>query len=374
MGFWLFAGIEVTYIIFFILIVVFASIAMSNAKEAQKNTENEKDRENYKQANYYLGWVLGLGYTIIVLGIIALILAFFTGGAEAAAGESLVAGGAESVGLEGLLAEAGQFKNALSKVDFTKLQDTLKFTSHYRGKIVGLTEKYDKLYADLKGKSNGLFYYSKIFGMSGVIGWIEKIILWGTAAILFAISLLAAIAAGYIGRTEEKGGYDYAISAALIGLFPLSIMIIWGISNAIYKHNKGKAIQEDELELREAVGNKSSSTKTRSPNKPDSTIKSPPKPNTVMVPQPSPIMINNQNSPAKPPRTYSPKPSQSQQLASTAKSAVKHADKAQQLVSNLQKSVDPNSTQGKWLSNASDVLTSVKGQKDNVDLISSWVS
>jgi outer membrane biosynthesis protein TonB len=66
--------------------------------------------------------------------------------------------------------------------------------------------------------------------------------------------------------------------------------------------------------------------------------------------------------------------STAQQGADIAQSVVKHADTAHQILSSLKGSVDPNSSHGQLLSNATDVLGKIKGQKDTVDRLSQAVN
>jgi hypothetical protein len=441
MGFWLFFGVEVIYIIFFVAIVVFSTIAFSSASDAKKASTDPKEQSNYQKAIDMLGWCIGIGYTLIALAIIGIIIAaiaiFFAAPEEAVVAGA--AGGADVFGVSTLLREASAFKTVLSKADFSKLEGVLEFASKNSGKILNLTQKTDKLYMDLKGKKDGLLGYNKVFGMSGIFGTLEKIILWSTAFLLFVIAFLAAIAAGYISRTSTKEGYDSAIIATVLGIVPFSIMTIWGISNAVWSHNKTKAINADEAAIsststgvvyrpmappakrQQAPPAKQQSPKKekkkeikKQPKKKTTKKQSSPKkaspkqqPQRKAPPPPAPVPVQQKKqkqqdeaSQTDVPYYYSDiHPSDSydiatqgtmsdimsnvnqrnakstaQQGADIAQSVVKHADTAHQILSSLKGSVDPNSSHGQLLSNATDVLGKIKGQKDTVDRLSQAVN
>lgn len=473
MGFWLFAGIELVYLIFFILIVIFSTMAFSATSDAKDSSTDPKDKTAYQKAIDMLGWCIGIGYTIIALAVIAIIVAAvaaFFAGPEAAVAAEATAGGSELFGLGSIIAEANQFKTVLGAADFSKLEGVLNFAKNNAGKILNLTQKTDKLYTDLKQTEKGLLGYNKVFGMSGIFGTIEKVILWSTAVLLFVISVLAAVAAGYISRTSTKAGYDSAITAAIVGIVPFSIMFIWGISNAIWLNYKLKAVNADEIAIypdakplppaelarqakiekltkpsykqakeeqkqawdqdkwekkqakiekkynkpvQQPKSSKSSPARQGPPPRqapppprqaPPARQGPPPRrpPPPKRAPPPPPVMLTEQESETEeadilpePPHHHtdihpsdsydiptneslddiltrvkhqSPKTT-AQQGVDIAQTVVKHADQAHQILTSLKGSVDPNSTQGQLLSNATDILGTIKGHKDTVDSI-----
>ena len=364
MGWKLFIAIEVIYMIFFILIVVFATISLSDAKDGKKNSPSgSEDEDNYNKADTWLGICIGIGYTLIVLGIIAMaivIVAVILAGPE----EAVAAGATEAA--EGLALEAGEstimgdlleFAKAFDKAEFNKFEDVARFARTHRKTAKELLKKTDEAYAHLKHQSDGLLYYNRIFGMSGIKGTIEKIILWSSAFLLFCLSICAAIAAGYIGRTTEKRGYEYAITTAIIGIIPFSIMVIWGLSNWFYTRSElKKAIQSTD----EAAVIKESENVTRKPK----SVKKKRVSAKNKRRTPPPAKDNERNYNKRPPAKDSDYYNKSTQ---TAKQLMSHAEQAHKLLSSVSGSVDPNSSSGQLLGSVKNALGSALQYKDQVD-------
>lgn len=420
MGFWLFAGIEVVYAIFFILIVVFASMAFSSAKDGQKASTDPKEQANYQKAIDLLAWCLGLGWALIGLGVLAIIIAavaaFFAAPEGAAAGAA--AGSSELLSTSALLSRASQFKSMLTVSNFNKLEKVLNFVGANKGHIYGLDQKTDKLYSALEQEKNGFLWYNKIFGMSGVFGTIEKVILWTTAALLFGVSVTAAAAAGYIGRTSSKEGYDSAITSALIGIFPFAIMVIWAITNAVWIHYKTKEVEAVENEIiSPSPASPVSPVSPRKQQQPYQQRLTPTRPTARSSPARQQAPPPMQRAPPPPPYVVAPAgagiaggaavmvaapphhhrdihppdsddiPTQhsmdnimykvkhqsakttAEQGVSIAQTVVGHADQAHKILSSLKGTVDPNSSHGQLLSNATDILATIKSHKDTVDSI-----
>lgn len=331
MGFWLFAAIEVIYIAFFITITIFVSSSLGAAKDGRKDAkknDNDKDVENYDKAIHLLNVCVGIGWTLIILGIIAIILSLFV--APEAGVASLAA---EAASAEGYLEKAYSYEKMLGDGDFSKLKETIRFATQHRQRIPEMQSYIDKLYEDLEEEKHGLLYYNKVFGMTGVIGTIEKVILWLSAALLFGISVTAAAAAGYIGRTSTKMGYNGALIAALIGIFPFSIMVIWGVSNAIYTHQKGNRVNQDEATIKKAIKDNPRRPSRRSSRRPPPT-------NGYYTP-----------------RRQAPPPPHSSHASHQGTITVDQAHKA---LTSLQGYVDPNSKHGQLLSSATDILSAMK--------------
>jgi hypothetical protein len=199
---WGFLFIEGLLIAIFIALIIEASIA-NTAVNKDKKSESDDDKQYYDTARYYLGWCIGVGWTLFALGIILFIANLFFTPEEAGALEA-----------EEELSMAKKEIKAVSK----------------------------EVKSIKKSEDDGLFGFKK-----GTSGFFKKLIYFLTLGGLFAFGVLAAIAATAIGRTSTKKGYGNAIAATVLGILPFSILIIWWIANKIYVSRQKEKLRDAEL-------------------------------------------------------------------------------------------------------------------------------
>lgn len=225
--------LAVIFVVIYITILILVTISLSKVNSDDKS-DSDSDKRFYDQARTYLGWAVGLGWTLVVLGIISIVLLIV-------AAIFLL----PEVGFATLASVASR-----SGVDISGLSDASK----------------NKVYKYINNSKNGLFGYNELFGASGVTGFLEKSILIISLIVLFAFGILAALAAAQIAKTTTRRGYSQAIWAAVLGIVPLSIIIIWSIANLFYvsaEKSKARDIlvpakqkrREEILEKKENVGN-----------------------------------------------------------------------------------------------------------------------
>lgn len=216
--------------------LILASIALSEAKNGKKQSTDPNDIKHYKEAVMWLNWAVGIGWTLVILIILALIAGFILGGeivAAVSASAAEVLGGAAEV--EALLASAGEIKLAAKKV-------------------LDASNALNKVKAKEK---TGFLYFDYIFG-----GWFMKIIFFLLLLLLLGFGILLGSAASEIGKTSTRLGFQQAIWATILTVAPLGIFVLWGIIDVIVQHTvypkqereAKKKLIESEKELNKELG------------------------------------------------------------------------------------------------------------------------
>lgn len=197
-------------IVIFITILILVTISLAQVN-SNRSDDSSEDKERYSSARNYLGWAVGIGWTIIALSIILIILAAI--GAIFLLPEELAVAAIPNIGGGG---KEGATNSAIVQLD------------KYRRKI-----------------RSGFLGFRSVFNSSGFVGFLTKFSLFIILALLFAFGILATLAAYEIGKTSSRRGYKEAIWAAVLGIVPLSFIIIWAIANYFYV----KAEKEEAIEL-----------------------------------------------------------------------------------------------------------------------------
>lgn len=199
----LFVLVEIILIALYIACIVEATKAYNDVKRDRKD-EIDADKPYYNNARHYLFWCVFLGWLIFGLSILGGILVLFFGGPEILGDEALESEG-ESLAEKTL-------SNEINKVE--------------------------------KQEKNGLLGLGNVTSKGGIGGFLEKGILFLNLGLLFAFGVLSAIAATNIEKTTDKKGYKHTIYAAILGIVPFSLTIVWFIGDVIYKSRKKRQLEK----------------------------------------------------------------------------------------------------------------------------------
>jgi hypothetical protein len=197
-------------IVVFIVILILVTISLARINSDDDN-DSPEDKERYSSARIYLGWAVGIGWAIIGLSILLIVLAIV----------GLIFFLPEELATAAIPKGLNRGKNGTTSSVIIELED-------YRRRI-----------------RTGLLGFRSVFNTSGFLGFLEKFALFSILVLLFAFGILATLAAYEIGRTSSRRGYQQAIWAAVLGIIPLSFIIIWAITNYFYvraEKNKVKAL------------------------------------------------------------------------------------------------------------------------------------
>lgn len=203
-----------------LLVTIYATQAHNQCKLAIKGEYTDvpdSDIPIYESARHNLQQIVWIGWTIVTLSIFFLIVfiiivIFFLPGETAVEG--------------GVLAEEAVASEATTV--FSQIQNMVsrKVMSKFKDELLELVQKQNEL--ERKEKSG--LYFHVLFG-----GWIMTSIFFVMLITVFLLGIFAAMASVKLGNTEGKHGQGKAQVAAIIGIIPFSIFIVWLIADFIYK-------------------------------------------------------------------------------------------------------------------------------------------
>lgn len=227
----------ITIFVIGLVLTIYATQAHSQCKQALNGKLGEipdADKDNYEGAKHNLQQIVWIGWTIVSLSIVFLVVLIIVAVVGAPAE---VAGEGALLGEEAITAGATEVESLFSR--------GAKLAYEYGGKIKDLGTKINTL---TKSKKNGLYFHS-FFG-----GWITTGIFFIMLATIFFLGIYAAMASVKLSNTTDKFGQGKAQVAAILGIVPFSIFIVWLFTDSIYRwivSSKLEKVEEEQKEVKE---------------------------------------------------------------------------------------------------------------------------
>lgn len=254
-----------------LVLTIYATQAHSQCKKSLNGEHGdipEEDKIKYQEAAHNLQWIVSIGWTIVALSIVV-----FVGIIVA-----VVFGAPEELGAEaGLMTEELLGKEAQSFITrFGRRAYKYAQDLNLKNRFIEFTKKKDK----------SLWFHS-FFG-----GWIMTTIFALMFLTLFILGIFAAMASVKLSHTKDKYGQGKAQAAAIIGLVPFSIFIVWFLADAFYRWRISNKIEEvkQQMEANEASARQSTYEEQYTPRRsaPPPPTPSPPPQYQPYTPPPTP--------------------------------------------------------------------------------------
>lgn len=211
-----------------LLITIYATQAHSQCKKALNGNYGElsqDDIDKYTDAMHNLQQIIWIGWTIVSVAgaflIIIIVVGVFFAPEIALTAESTM-GDVFGPEMAGLISQYG-----------TSAYETAR----------NFGSKLAELNAEAKRAKNGLYFHAA-FG--GFISQLVFFVLFGT---LFYLGIYAALASVKIDHTEGKHGYKKAQVAALLGIIPFSVFVVWFVADKIYVHMAESRVRQDKEDI-----------------------------------------------------------------------------------------------------------------------------
>jgi len=221
----------VVIIVIGLVLTIYATQAHSQCKKAldgKYEELSEDDIKRYTEAMANLQQIIWIGWTIVAIGGVFLIglfiISFFLAPEEA------------------LLAMEGTFGPEIAG-----------FISEYGSSLYQTGKDFGRSLSELNATSkkakNGLYFHAA-FG--GVVTQLIFFVLFGT---VFFLGIYAAMASVKLSNTEGQHGYEKAKAAALLGIIPFSVFVVWFIADKAYSHMYTASAEHQKEKVIEDVNN-----------------------------------------------------------------------------------------------------------------------
>lgn len=217
-----------------LLVTIYATQAHSQCTKALNGTYgsiSDADKQKYQSAKTNLQQVVWIGWTIVTLSIVMFIIVIIVG--IVFSPEEL--GAAAAAGLEETLGPelAGEFSNLAS---YAK-------RAYSTGK--DLANSLEQLNTASKRAKRGLYFHAAFGGV------VTQVIFFAMLLTVFILGIFAAMASVKLGHTEGKYGQQKAQVAAIIGILPFSIFVVWFIADKVYSHMAKSSVEHKKEEIKE---------------------------------------------------------------------------------------------------------------------------
>lgn len=292
--------LELALSVVFLAIAVMAGIALANCRNFRSDIKKNdgEDSTAFKKADRAentLGWVVGVSWTLFAIGLVLFVLFIIVevfGGVEVEAGTAATAeGGGLVVAAEGAAVGEGaaalgegavleQEASIASKAGKAGIKGAKELVAEEESmasqakkygrqfyesqkanlKTTAKADLYNLLQTNTKDFQNGLLGFNAFINFDGVFNTFKSLFLIGSTFAIFGLGLLCASAAENIqqaNKAYEADGYTYdkpnghhtASWAAVVGIIPFGIIMIWWIANLFYVSSKKRQATEETKKL-----------------------------------------------------------------------------------------------------------------------------